>query len=314
LQLFLYLFENNNGYRLLFYKWIARKNLSLQIFLADRFHWFSITHQNTFVYFSLQGKLASMNITQRYRQFALIIILGTSSLGLKMSQAFAFTFQETGTAKLEFFDGSGTLVGNGNFTYKPFSGSFITSPPQYFSVYQDPNNPFPPYDQGGPLTRVGYVPPAGYAQVTNFSADLFSVGVRIGPFRTNLNTGDSIVDRFVYLWQPPDAETFSGGAADTLLSLTGGGGRRPSGVSPRNNWFGCLPACGTSQRDLYTIDSNGTWSFYGLPTSGNASGINIGGTWRAAAIPEPGTLAGSAMAVVVLWGFKQRHSSKRLKH
>jgi hypothetical protein len=252
----------------------------------------------------------SMNIRQRCRQIALVTIFGTSSLGLGISQADAFTFQDVNTAQLEFFNGSGTLVGNGRITYKPFSGSLVNSPPQFYAVYEDPNNPFPPFDQGGPLLSGRFTPPAGYAQVTSFSADLFAIGTRIPGYNygTNgLSTGQSVFGG-LYLWQPPNTETFVGGAPDTLLAVSGGDPRSP-GISSRNTWFDCLPSCGTSQRQIYQISSDGTWSFFNIlaPSTGS-----LGGTWRATAVPEPGTLAGSVIAAITLWGVKHRRSRKRV--
>jgi hypothetical protein len=253
-----------------------------------------------------------VNITQRFGQIALAAILGASYCSLGSASANAFTFQETGQAKLEFFDTSGTLVGNGGMTYKPFSGSFVSG--GNIAVYESADNPLPPPEGGVPFFNSRrYTPPADYAQITSFSADLFTVGFTIpsqsGTVFNLTTTGQSIVGQFVYFWKPPAAETFTGGTGDTLLRVDGGGSRHP-GMGEGNGWIGCLPACGFSQRQVYTIRSDGTWDFFGPPASGIGSNLNINGTWRATAIPEPGTLAGSIAAAIVIWRLKQHRGDK----
>jgi hypothetical protein len=237
-----------------------------------------------------------MNITQRCRQIALVTLLGVGSLGLEMSQADAFTLQETGAAQFEFFDITGTQVGGGSITYKPLTGNFLTgSTPFDPIVFEDASNPFPPPPG---LFERRYYPPDGTYYLTSSSLTLLGFNVS-RPSIPNLSDRQGVYG--VDLWQPPDKETTIGAP---LTRISAGAYPKISRLFPGLNWSDFA----SQQFQWYWINSNGTWRMFGK--SSNGQSFDEGGTWRATAVPEPGTLVGSVMAAIALWRLKQRRGTK----
>jgi hypothetical protein len=247
-------------------------------------------------------------------QSTLTLTLGWGWTNLSSLPAQAFGLRDTNQARLEFFDQAGGLVGNGSVTYRPFDGRFVQI--QGYGEYESPSNPYQTPENGGPWIERQYTPPADYLQVSNLTVDLSSVGLSFTKSHPLTQTGQNIVGSFVPFWNPPSTDTFTGGEADTLYGFGGGDGRyRNSGFFATNDWTGCVPQCGTFQRQIYSISSNGTWSFFGPSSTSSASRSNtVGGTWRAiaapTAAPEPTTITGSIVAALVTWKLKQQSGKK----
>ncbi|MCX7592303.1 MAG: PEP-CTERM sorting domain-containing protein [Fischerella sp.] len=215
--------------------------------------------------------------------------------------AASVTFKDVNAATLELFDESGKLVGSGRFTYKPFSGSFVQLRPGV--VYENPQDPILSSNVASRFT-----PPEEYSLVNSFSADLLLDGFAFkipGSTVFELNeTGQSFLGAFVYFWKPTNFSMSPPGPTDVLLSVSGGDPRSPL-LGTRNSWDGCLPTCGISQRDLFSIGSDGTWGFLGFPVSGQGP-ISSRGRWKAAAVPEPTTIGGTLLLLVGLIGRKRK--------
>lgn len=235
-------------------------------------------------------------------------VLTAGFVATDQTLAASATFKDVNAATLELFDESGKLVGSGGFTYKPFSGSFVQLRPGV--VYENPQDPI----LSSNVTR-SFTPPEEYSLVNSFSVDLLLDGFEFqipSPTSTvfELNeTGQSIVGAFVYFWKPTNFAMSPPGPTDVLLSVLGGDPRSPL-LGTRNNWDGCLPRCGVSQRDLFSIDSDGTWGFLGFPVSGQGP-VSGRGRWKATAVPEPTTIGGTLLLVAGLIARKRKKQSAK---
>jgi hypothetical protein len=247
--------------------------------------------------------------SKKLNQIALLSVSLVATAGastLMTSPVLAFGFQQTGDIKV--FDTTGNQIGSGTFDSVSFEGHFARVVPGGV-IYVNPSTPPP-----GPSVLSTYTPPPGVSMLTSFNVNMNLGGTNFNLSRVSpvLNTtGQSFNDLF--LMGPPDPSQTS--TANSLLTVSPGDPRSPN-ITPRDNqWFSCVPACGITQRQVYSFNENGTWSLFGPSVGGGATApagaaaisavgapISVGGrfeisTRRSTSAPEPTTLLGTALAV-----------------
>lgn len=198
----------------------------------------------------------------------------------------AVTFQEVDTGVITLFDQSGAQVGGGTFSYRPFRGSFVFPFP-IGSAYENPDDPVPPEQN---VFR--FTPDPDLFLLTSLALTIQANGATIPlplPIESEFTqTGQPLLAPAYYFWKPVADSVFPSAVEPGKLLTFVPPFRFPFTVRD-DEWFGV-----SNDFSPFSLREDGTWTISSF--FGQAGGfVDITGTWRAEAVPEPTTIAGTVL-------------------
>ena len=213
----------------------------------------------------------------------LLLIAATGTLlvtGTETAPAQAVTLQEATQARLEFFDPSGTQIGQGQFQYgsEPFEGVFYQGEGLEFAFFSMPLDlsdiDFSDPDLFLPDDSVIIDASDGLRLVENINLSIRGAEFTGGEVPVPGSDFSNVL-----FFEPPDRSVYPPGG--DLFSIDIGDPRGPR-LGSGNSWF--LGDTGGSVLQQLLINANG--SFFGFDANLPGEASDLSGTWRAVAIPD----------------------------